>query len=150
MNYVPAQPPEDPQLLAEFLRRELQRIAASIKDDVAIVHYRTSQANAGTLSAGISANWKIAAGNVIRISSSVTVTLTGLAVLNPVNRELALVNVGTGVVVLNSQDAASSASFRFALDTTWQLSANAAAVLWYDGASSRWRGIARTTDRGAL
>jgi hypothetical protein len=144
MNYVPAQPPTDPQLLAEFLRRELQRLSTVLYDAAAVVQYRTISVNAGTLSAGISANWKIAAGNVVRISSSVTVTLTGLVVLNPSNREMVLVNVGTGVVVLNSQDAASSASSRFALVTTWQLSAGAAAVLWYDAASSRWRGISKT------
>ena len=144
MNYVPAQPPSDPQQLAEFLRRELQRIGTALRDDAAVVQYRTISVNAGTLSAGISANWKIAAGNVVRISSSLTVTLTGLAVLNPPYRELVLINVGTGVVVLNSQDAASSASYRFALAATWQLSAGAAAVLWYDAASSRWRGISKT------
>ena len=144
MNYVPAQPPSDPQLLAEFLRRELQRLSTVLHDDAAVVQYRTISVNAGTLSAGISANWKIAAGNVVRISSSLTVTLTGLAVLNPPYRELVLINVGTGVVVLNSQDAASSASYRFALAATWQLSAGAAAVLWFDPVSFRWRGISRT------
>ena len=144
MNYVPAQPPTDPQLLAEFLRRELQRISATLHDDASVVQYRTLAANAGTLSAGISANWKIVAGNVIRISSSATVTLTGLAVMSAPNREIVLLNVGTGVVVLNSQDAASSASYRFALDTTWQLSSGATAILWYDPVSFRWRGISRT------
>lgn len=144
MNYTPAQPPTDPQLLAEFLRRELQRIGAAVRDNANAVCYRTMSANAGTLSAGVSANWKIAAGNVIRISSSSTVTLTGLVVLDPVQRELVLANVGTGVVVLNSQDSASSASYRFALPETWQLSTNAAAVLWYDPVSSRWRGVSRT------
>ena len=94
---------------------------------------------------GVSANWKINAGNVVRISSSVTQTLTGLVIGGPqACREIVLMNVGTGVVVLNSQDAASSASARFALPTTWQLSANASAVLWYDPISSRFRGVSRT------
>lgn len=144
MSYIPAQPPTDPQLFAEYMRRELQRLSTALRDDSAVVQYRTISANAGTLSAGVSANWKIAAGNVVRISTSVTVTLTGLVVLNPTNREMVLINVGTGVVVLNSQDAASSASSRFALATTWQLSANAACVIWFDSISSRWRGVSRT------
>lgn len=139
MKYVPGQTPKDPQLLAEFLRRELNRIS----DAQDVVVYRTNPVNA-SLSAGVSANWKVNAGNVVRISSSVTATLTGISVLNPADRELVLINVGTGVVVLNSQDAASSASYRFVLPTTWQLSAGASATLLYDAISSRWRGIART------
>jgi len=139
MSYTPAPVPVDPQRLAEFLRRELGRIADNLKNPV---QYRTMPANA-SLSAGVSANWLVAPGNVVRISSSATATLTGLAVLNPANRELVLVNVGTGVVVLKSQGTESSASFRFALASDWQLSANAAAVLWYDSYSSRWRGISR-------
>ncbi len=38
--------------------------------------YFTAPANQGSLTAGVSANYKIAAGNVIRLSTSNTVTLT--------------------------------------------------------------------------
>jgi hypothetical protein len=139
MKYTPGHVPDNPQALLEFLRVELNRIA----DGQGSVLYRTDPVNA-SLSAGVSANWKVNAGNVVRISTSVTATLTGISVLNPSGRELVLLNVGTGVVVLNSEDAGSSASLRFVLPTTWQLSAGASCTLWYDAQSSRWRGIART------
>jgi uncharacterized protein YjeT (DUF2065 family) len=133
MRYTPSPVPHEAQRIAEFLRRELQRISGAFIEDTPVVQYRTRFADA-SLSAGVSANWKVAAGNVIRLSASTTLTLTGLV----------LMNVGTGVVVLLSENAASSASSRFALPTTWQLSANAAAVLWYDPVSFRFRGVSRT------
>lgn len=144
MTYAPSPPPRDRAYAIDYLERELRRIASDLRADAPVVFYRTLHADAGTLSAGISANWKIAAGNVIRLSTSITVTLTGLQLSDPNQRELVLFNVGTGVLVLSSEDAASSASYRFALPTTWQLSANAAALLWYDPVSTRIRGIART------
>lgn len=140
MNYEPAPLPSDPKGLIEYLSRELRRLSATIRDDTQMVQYRTSPVTAGTLSAGISANWKIPAGNLIRLSTSVTVTLTGLAVKVP-NREIVLVNVGQGVVCLKNAGTESSASYRFALVNSLNLSQNASVSLWYDGASSRWRSI---------
>ncbi|MFY4731333.1 hypothetical protein [Nitrospira sp. BLG_2] len=139
MSYIPGHVPNDPQLLAEFLRRELRKVSDELQD---VVFYRSS-AVVGSLSAGVSANWKVT-GNVLLISTSNTVTITGLSVLNPGNREIVLANVGTGVLVVKSEDSASSASYRFALAATYQLSANATAVCWYDPYAFRWRGIGRT------
>jgi hypothetical protein len=143
MSYSPSPVPTDAARLGEFLRRELQRIASETRDDRNVVQYRTRTATA-SISAGVSANWKIAAGNIVRISTSNTLTLTGLELLQPYEREIALVNVGTGVLVLTSEDSASSASLRFALPATWALSANASCVLWYDSVSSRFRGLGKT------
>lgn len=144
MNYVPAPVPFDVSAIPEFLRRELNRIGASVSDKAPTVFYRTNLATQGSLSAGISANWKIAAGNVIRISTSSTVTLTGLVLSEMPLRELILINIGTGVLALKSEGTESSASYRFALAANWQLSANAAASFWYDPISARLRGISRT------
>jgi len=145
MNYQPAPVPFDARDLPGYLSRELARVAAALKDDAPTVFYLPLPADQGSLSAGISADWRVAAGNVLRISTSNTVTLTGLILPDPVpNRVLAVVNVGTGVAVLKSNDAASSASYRFALPATWQLSADAAGILWYDARSARFRGLART------
>lgn len=143
MNYVPSNPPTDPAKLAVYLYRELSRLSTIIRDDASKVFYRTLSANQGSLTAGVSANYKIAAGNVIRISSSATVTLGGL-VIDDYFREVVLINVGTGVVVLKSEDSGTSASYRFALPTDWNLSANASATLWRDPVSARLRGIAKT------
>jgi hypothetical protein len=138
--YQPAPLPTDVKNLIEYLSRELRRLSASVQDDAQVVQYRTSPATAGTLSAGISANWRLPAGNVIRLSTSATVTLTGLALKVP-NREVVLINVGTGVVHLKTEGTESSASYRFALANSQDLSQNAVVNLWYDGASARWRSI---------
>lgn len=144
MNFVPGNVPRDPERLAEYLARELQRLAASVRDDAQAVFYRTLAVNQGSLTAGVSANYKIAPGNVIRISASLTVTLTAIYDKTPY-RERVLLSVGTAPVVLKSEGSESSASYRFLLSSAaWNLSANAAAVVWYDPISSRHRGISRT------
>lgn len=140
MSYEPASLPTDPKYLIEYLSRELRRLAATLRDDSEVVLYRTSPANQGSLTAAVSANYKIAAGNVVRISTSNTVTLTGLA-YKLANKELALINVGTGVVTLKSEATESSTSYRFALANSRNLSANASIILWYDKQSARWRGL---------
>lgn len=144
MNYQPAPAPNDSKDVPRFLAQELQRISAALRDNAVTVFYRTSVETDESLSAGDSANYKVGAGtNIVRISTSVTVTLTGIADTTPL-RERFLINIGTGVLVLKNEAAESSASHRFALPTTWQLSANATACLWYDAVSSRHRGISRT------
>lgn len=141
-KYVPTPAPLDKDL-GSYIQRELTKIGQVLADNADSVFYRTLPANQGSLTANVSANWKIADGNVIRVSTSNTVTFTGIALKTP-NRELVFVNCGTGVAVLKPRDAASSASFQFAIPTTWQLSADAACVLWYDIYSSKLRGISRT------
>jgi hypothetical protein len=143
VNYEPAPLPQKPDQLPEYLSRELRRLAGTIRDDTAVVQYRTAPVNQGSLTAAVSANYKISAGNVIRISASATVTLTGIAMKVP-NRELALINVGTASVVLKSEASESSASYRFALSSDYNLSRNASALIWYDPYSFRWRGLGRS------
>lgn len=142
MNYEPAATPNKDGV-PEYLGRELKRVAASLKDSSPTVFYRTLAANQGSLTAGVSANYKMAAGNVIRISTSNTVTLTGIYDKTPW-RERVLINVGTGVVVLKSEGTESSASYRLLLATNWNISADASATLWYDAFSHRHRGISKT------
>jgi hypothetical protein len=143
MNYEPAPLPTEPKQLIEYLSRELRRLSAVVRDDTAVVQYRTNPASQGSLTAAVSANFKIAQGNLIRISASATVTLTGLALKIP-NRELVLINVGTAAVTLKKEAVESSASYRFALVNSFDLSQNASAQLWYDAYSARWRCIGRT------
>jgi hypothetical protein len=142
VNYEPAQTPSDDKYVREFLARELRRLASIVRDDSPTVWYRTEPVVA-SLSAGVSANWKCPAGNVLLLSTSNTITLTGIAEKTPF-RERALINIGTGVVVLKSQASESSASNRFALPIDWQLSANASALIWRDPFSARHRGLSRT------
>lgn len=116
----------------------------ALRDDAAVIHYRTIYAADASLSAAISANWKCANANVIRMSTSNTVTITGIAFKQPM-REFSYINVGTGVVAFKDAGTESSASFRFALPSSlYQLSANHAATFWYDPVSSRHRPISRT------
>lgn len=146
MSYAPNSVPFDVKELPRFLQSELRRIAADLADNADAVFYRTSPTQSASLSVsnGSSANWRVA-GNVLLVSTSTTQTFTGLqrGALDAL-REVVFVNVGTGVAVLKSQAAESSASNRFALVTDYQLSTNAAAILWRDPFGARWRGIAKT------
>lgn len=142
-NYVPTPAPFDIKQLPEYAMRELRRVGDALADDANQIHYITLPTTE-SLSAATSANWKCSNSNVLRLSTSNTMTFTGLAHKQPY-RERVIINVGSGVVVLKSQGTESSASHRFLLsESVWQLSANAAAVIWYDAISSRHRGIART------
>jgi len=143
MNYEPAPVPSDPKQLAEYLTRELRRFGALMRDEAQVVLYRTMPVNQESLTAAVSADYKIASGNIVRISTSATVTLTGLA-YSVQNREIVLINVGTGVVSLKSEASESSEIYRFALVDSLDLSQNAAVTLWYDAQSARWRCIGRT------
>jgi hypothetical protein len=142
VSYNPASPPQGDKGISEYLSRELPRLASAVRDDAPVVWYRNGPVDA-SLSAGISANWKVPAGNVIRLSTSDTITLTGIAERTPF-RERVLVNVGTGVVVLKSEGTESSASNRLLLPADWAISQNGTAVLWRDPFSARHRGLSRT------
>lgn len=146
MSYTPSPPPFDIKKLPEYLQRELRRISSDLADNASAVFYRTdpTQAISLSVSSGSSANWKVA-GNVLLVSTSVTQTFTGLqrASMDGM-REVVFVNIGTGVAVLKSEAAESSASNRLALVSDYQLSKNAAAILWRDPFAARWRGIAKT------
>lgn len=142
-NYTPTPPPADAKVLPEYTYRELRRVGDDLRDAADSVHYLTVQTTE-SLSAAISANWKCSNSNVLRLSTSNTVTLTGIA-YKEAFRVRTFINVGTGVAVLKSEGTESSASHRFLLAASaWQLSANAAATLWYDPVSARHRGIHRT------
>lgn len=146
MGYTPGLPPFDIKELPEFLQREFRRISEDLADNAEAIFYRSSPTTSASLSVsnGSSANWKVA-GNVLLVSTSATQTFTGLqrGALDAM-REVVFLNVGTGVAVLKSQAAESSASNRFALVADYQLSQNAAAILWRDPFAFRWRGIAKT------
>jgi hypothetical protein len=146
MSYIAGTVPFDVKELPRFLQTELRRIAADLADNADSVFYRTMPSRSDSLSVsnGSSANWKVA-GNVLLVSTSTTQTFTGLqrGALDGL-REVVFINVGTGVAVLKSQAAESSASNRFALVSDYQLSTNAAATLWRDPYAWRWRGISRS------
>jgi len=141
-NYAPGSVPDSIPDIKEMLQRELNKISQSVDDASQSVLYRTIPVTNDSLSVGISANWKIAFGNVVRLSTSSTHTLTGIAFKTP-QREIVLINTGTGVISMKSAGTESSASFRFLLSANHQLSANAAITLWYDQFSSRWRAISK-------
>jgi hypothetical protein len=134
MSYEPAPVPRDDQSLREYLARELRRLA----NDLRTVVYQASPVVA-SLSAGISANWKVPAGFLL-MSTSNTITLTGIAD----QRAHTFVNIGSGVVVFKSQGTESSASNRFALVTDYAISANGTLSTWYDPAAFRHRGLSKT------
>lgn len=143
-NYVPTPPPNDPKALAEYVHRELRRAGDTLADPADGIHYNTPYASSASLSAGISANWRCANVNVLRCSTSNTVTITGIA-YKLAKREMTFINIGTGVLAFKNEGTESSASFRFALPAAlYQISANHAVTLWYDPSSSRHRPLYRT------
>lgn len=143
-NYAPTPPPSDAKELPEYTHRELRRVGDSLRDNADIIHYRTILASDASLSAGVSANWKCANANVLRMSTSATITVTGIAFKNAM-REFTFINVGTGVVAFKNEGTESSASLRFALPSTlYQLSANHAVIFWRDPVSARYRPLCRT------
>lgn len=142
-NYVPTPAPFDVKQLPEYILRELRRVGDNLRDNADQIHYRTV-VSTESLSAATSANWKCSDSDVLRLSTSNTMTFTGIAHREQY-RERVLINVGSGVAVLKSEGTESSASNRFLLPAAaWQLSANVVAVIWYDAISARHRGIART------
>lgn len=134
MSYQPASVPTEDKAVREYLSRELPRIANALRT---VVYEQASFV--ASLSAGISANWKLPAG-IARMSTSNTITLTGIAD----QREHTFVNIGTGVVVFKSEASESSASNRFALVTDYAISANGTLSTWYDVVSARHRGLSKT------
>lgn len=143
-NYRPTPAPFDIKQIPEYVLREFRRVGDALSDDADQIHYRTILADDASLSAAISANWKCANANVIRMSTSSTVTVTGIAFKQHM-REFVFINVGTGVAAFKNEGTESSASFRFALPSSlYQISANHAVVFWYDPVSSRHRPLSRT------
>ena len=142
-NFIPAPAPLTDKDLGAYVYRELHRVGQALLDSADRVLYRTLPATDDSLTAGTSANYKTPSGNVVRISTSNTVTITGIAHKNP-NREVVYLNSGTGVLAFKSEGTESSASFRLLMATNWQVSANASITFWYDGKSSRHRAIAKT------
>lgn len=145
MNYDPGPPPGSPtpQTIVEFMIRELRRIGQSFRDDTPSVHYETIP-NTPAVTTGIAANWKLAQANIFRVSTSNTITLTGIA-SRDANRQITLINIGSGVLTLKNESSESSASNRIVLSSaTLALSANHAATLWRDAASARWRWLGST------
>lgn len=142
--YRPAPIPFNQKDLLEYTQRELQKVGDALRDDADQIHYRTIYAEDASLSAGVSANWKCTNANVVRMSTSNTVTVTGIAFKQPM-REFVFINVGTGVVAFKHEGTESSASHRFALPSAlYNISANHAVTFWRDPVSSRHRPIART------
>lgn len=142
--YVPTPPPGDAKALAEYIHRELRRAGDTLADAADAIHYNTPYAADASLSNGISANWKCANANIIRCSTSNTVTITGIA-YKQAKREMTFMNVGTGVLTFKNEGTESSASFRLALPAAlYQISAGHAVTFWRDPSSSRHRVLSRT------
>lgn len=143
-NYRPPPVPNEAKQLPEYIYRELSKIGDAVRDTREEIYYRTILAADASLSPGISANWKCANANVIRMSTSNTVTVTGIAFKQKM-REFVFINVGTGVAAFKNEGTESSASFRFALPSAlYQLSSNHAVAFWFDPVSARHRPLSRT------
>lgn len=138
MSYQPSPPPskDKPGDLQAWAWRELQRIAAVLRDNSAAVEYSTGQLN---ISAGNNIKPDGAASaNTWLVSTSSSQNLTGIALVDPY-RLVRIVNKGTGTLVLTDQDAASSASSRIDAPGNVTLQAGGAVEIWRDPVAARWR-----------
>src|SRR5207302_6631324 len=82
----------------------------------------------------------LATAGVLRLTTDALRNLTGLQAGIP-GQVLLIHNVGAFDLVLNAQNAGSVATNRFALFGDLTLSADQFGILWYDGTSTRWRGL---------
>lgn len=85
-------------------------------------------------------DWAPGTGDVIRVTSSVAVNITGIG--GPAaGDQHRIVNIGANTVTLKHQDAGSAAANRFIGigGADYVLYADDQVGIWYDGASSRWR-----------
>jgi Protein of unknown function (DUF2793) len=83
----------------------------------------------------------LASAAVIQLSSDAVRSVSGLAG-GAEGRVLCLINVGTQPLMLLDQSSSSAAANRFALGSDLTIPAKQAAMLRYDGATSRWQAIA--------
>lgn len=83
----------------------------------------------------------------LRLSSNATRSLTGLAG-GAAGREVRVWNVGSFNVVLQPEDAGSTAGNRFAIPAFITLAPNQAVILQYDGTSARWRALRASSSGG--
>lgn len=146
-TYAPTMPPINPndlRSLAEWAHRELRAVGSAVSDSRDEIHYMTPYVADGSLSNGISANWKIANAAIVRCSTSNTITVTGFAYKIP-KRTFTVANVGTGVLAFKNEGTESSASYRIAAPSAlYQISAGHMVTFWYDPSSTRHRPVSRT------
>jgi hypothetical protein len=150
MKYTPAAIPQRMQDVMAYLGRELQKIAGVTSDDAPRVLYAVNVADVSAFSSNNLSAESFRSANVIRISASVTQTLTGISLHDPW-RVVYLFNIGVGRLVLLGEDANSSASSRFSLPVASgaggvvNMTQNASVSLWYDASVYRWRVTGRNT-----
>lgn len=81
------------------------------------------------------------AGNIFRVSTDALRTITGLSG-GVTGRVVTFINVGAFGISFTSQDAGSTATNRFSLNTpSIIVPPNGAISFWYDITTTRWRGI---------
>lgn len=149
MSYQPGNPPSDAtdlKVVAEFLRREFNRIAATIADDADRIEYLPDVLTPAQLTGATDdyAPSGMESANVLRISANAPINLTGLK--NPAPgkpRRLVLMNVSANTITLVNASVASAAANRFALPGAANLAItqNQARTLWYDCIASNWKAL---------
>lgn len=81
----------------------------------------------------------LATANVIRISATGTQYLTGIVAPATDGKILSLYNVGTGTILLATENSNSTAANRFSLRSTYSLRGGGSVLLIYDATAARWK-----------
>lgn len=90
-----------------------------------------------------------AAASVLQLSSDAARSISGLAG-GADGRIISVINAGSQPIILLDDSVSSSAANRFSLGGDLTIAARQAAMLRYDGATSRWQTLARPTLPGTL
>jgi len=84
----------------------------------------------------------------LRLSTDASRSITGLSCGQAPGRLITALNIGAQDLVLEDEDAASTAANRFALGGDVTVGAGRSFTLWYDGVSTRWRAVASPAAAG--
>lgn len=82
----------------------------------------------------------LSTANIVRLSSSLNVDITGL-LAQPAGARYYVFNVGSFTIKLKNDNAGSILANRFLFKSDLSIEAKEGIVIWYDGASSRWRAL---------
>lgn len=85
-----------------------------------------------------------------RLSSDASRNITGISNGAGSGFILILHNVGSQNIVLKDEDSGSTAAYRFALNGDLTLAGDESCILRYDGTSSRWRCVGKSSGSGGL
>lgn len=132
-------------LIATYLRADGTAISASAVFTSAVFFNSIISPPALTVSTADYAPTSLATSNTVRVSSTVDLSLTGIAAPATNGKILILENIGTKIITLTVNDVSSVAANRFFFKKAIVLLPDASICLRYDNTTAGWRVVGRET-----